>query len=236
MRVLGVVPARSGSRGIPRKNVRLLGGKPLLQYTAEAASRATKITRTILSTDDPEIAAIGRRCGLEVPFLRPAELAKDETPTLRVIQHAIEWLEMHGDAYDAVCLLEPTSPFRRADTIDACVNLLAEGIADAVVTVRPIPAHFNPHWVYFRAQDGTLHLSTGESEPISRRQDLPPAYCRDGCVYATKRDVIMKEDSIYGRRLVGYIVDTDRTINIDTLDDWVLAERLLASATAGPGR
>ena len=219
----------------PGRTSRLLGGKPLLEYTAEAASRATRITRTILSTEDEEIAAVGRRCGLEVPFLRPSELARDETPTLRVIQHAMKWLEGRGEAYDAVCLLEPTSPFRRGATIDGCLTLLEESGADAVVTVTSVPVSFNPHWVYFRASDGTLRLSTGESEPISRRQELPAAYCRDGCVYATRRDVIMTQNSIYGRRLLGYVVEGGTTVNIDTLDDWKVAEELLAATRSEGG-
>ena len=216
-----------GSKGIPRKNIRLLGGKPLLEYTAIAASRATKITRAILSTEDPEIAAVGRQCGLEVPFLRPAELASDETPSLPVIQHAIAWLEACGDSYDVICLLEPTSPLRRADTIDSCLSLLEETSADAVISVIPVPDRFNPHWAYFQGEDGTLRLSTGENEPIPRRQDLPAAYCRDGSVYAARRDVIMKQNSIYGRRLVGYVMESDASVNIDTPDDWTLAETLL---------
>jgi CMP-N-acetylneuraminic acid synthetase len=235
VRVLALVPARLGSKGIPRKNLRLLGGKPLLAHTAEAAAGASRITRTILSTEDEEIAAVGRRCGLEVPFLRPPELARDETPTLRVLQHAVEWLEGRGEVYDAVCLLEPTSPFRRAETIDECLRLLEESGADAVVTVTPVPAHFNPHWVYWRAPDGTLRLSTGESEPISRRQELPAAYCRDGSVYATRRDVIMAQNSIYGRRLLGCVVEGGTTVNIDTLDDWKRAEDLLAGTRRGGG-
>jgi CMP-N-acetylneuraminic acid synthetase len=218
-----------GSKGIRRKNIRLLGGRPLLEYTAAAAIKATKVTRAILSTEDPEIAAVGRQCGLEVPFLRPAELASDETPSLLVIQHAIEWLEARGDSYDVICLLEPTSPLRRADTIDSCLSLLENSSADAIVSVIPVPSHFNPHWAYFKCEDDTLRLSTGENEPIARRQDLPAAYCRDGSVYATRRDVIMKQNSIYGRRLVGYVVEADASVNIDTLDDWNLAETLLRS-------
>lgn len=221
-----------GSKGIPKKNIRLLGGKPLLEYTAAAAIKATKVTRAILSTEDREIAAVGRECGLEVPFLRPAELAGDETPSLPVIQHAIEWLEARGDSYDVICLLEPTSPLRRAETIDSCLTLLEKGSADAVVSVIPVPFHFNPHWAYFKCEDGTLRLSTGENEPIARRQDLPTAYCRDGSVYATRRDVIMKQNSIYGRRLVGCVVEGDAAVSIDTPDEWKLVESLLRSRNA----
>lgn len=229
MTVLGIVPARLGSKGIPGKNIRLLAGKPLLQYTAEAAKRATRLTRTILSTEDPGIAAVGRQCGLDVPFLRPKELASDETPSLPVIQHAVRWLETRGESFDAICLLEPTSPLRQAGTIDSCLRLLEESGADAVVTVIAVPSRFNPHWVYFGCGDGRIRISTGEDEPIGRRQDLPPAYCRDGSVYAIRRDVILKADSLYGRHLVGYVLDASTSVNIDDLEDWRAAERLLGN-------
>ena len=122
LRVLGIIPARGGSKGIPRKNIRRLAGKPLLQYSAQAALGARRLARTILSTEDPEIAEVGRTCGLEVPFLRPPELARDDTPTLPVLQHAVRTLEAAGDHYDAVCLLQPTNPFRQSHDIDACIQ------------------------------------------------------------------------------------------------------------------
>src|SRR5438477_7168262 len=121
MRVLGLIPARGGSKGVPGKNIRMLGGKPLLQYTAESALRSARLTKTILSTDDDRIAEVGRTCGLEVPFIRPAELAEDSTPTLPVIKHALEWMEDQGMRFDAVCLLQPTSPFRKSSDIDGCI-------------------------------------------------------------------------------------------------------------------
>ncbi|MGH9901714.1 MAG: cytidylyltransferase domain-containing protein, partial [Pyrinomonadaceae bacterium] len=107
MRVLGLIPARGGSKGVPRKNIRALCGKPLLQYTAEAALSARSLARVILSTEDAEIADVGRRCGLEVPFVRPAELAEDTTPMLPVVQHALAQMEKDGESFDAVCLLQP---------------------------------------------------------------------------------------------------------------------------------
>jgi CMP-N-acetylneuraminic acid synthetase len=112
-RVLGLIPARAGSKGVPRKNLKLLCGKPLLEYTAEAALAASRLSRVILSTEDEEIAEAGRRCGLEVPFLRPSELAADESPMLPVAQHAMGRLESAGDRFDALCLLQPTNPLRR---------------------------------------------------------------------------------------------------------------------------
>jgi CMP-N,N'-diacetyllegionaminic acid synthase len=226
MRVLGIVPARGGSKGIPGKNVRPLGGTPLLVHTAEAALAARLLSRVVLTTDDERIAEVGRTCGLEVPFLRPAELAMDDTPTLPVLQHAVTELEKAGDRFDAVCLLQPTSPFRRAGDIDGCIELLEKTAAlDAVVSVLPVPPEHNPHWVYFRSGDGLLRLATGEAQPIPRRQELPPAFHRDGSVYVTRRNVLMEGNSLYGKRLGGFLADS-RSVNLDTPADWEWAERL----------
>jgi CMP-N,N'-diacetyllegionaminic acid synthase len=226
-RVLGLIPARGGSKGLPRKNTRLLGGRPLLDYTAKSALTAGRVSRVVLSTEDSEVAEVGRRCGLEVPFMRPADLAQDETPSLSVVQHALRWLEARGDCYDAVCLLQPTSPFRGAGEIDACIALLDESAADAVVTVRRVPDEFNPHWTYLRDADGYLRLSTGETSPIPRRQELPPAFHRDGSVYVMRRDVVLGRNSLYGDRLVGYVVDDRPWVDIDTPADWARAEAML---------
>ena len=228
MRTLGLIPARGGSKGVPRKNLRPLAGRPLLWYTAVAARAATRLTRTILSTDDPEIAALGRAYGIEVPFARPAELARDDSPTLPVAQHAMRWMEAEaGERFDALCLLQPTNPLRRAEEIDACIALLETSGADAVATVLPVPPEHNPHWVYFRAADGSLRLSTGEATPIPRRQALPPAFHREGSVYVVRRDVLLDGNSFYGARFLGYEVSAERSVNIDTLDDWQRAEALL---------
>jgi CMP-N-acetylneuraminic acid synthetase len=227
MRVLGVVTARGGSKGIPRKNLRLLGGKPLIVWTAEAAVRATRLARTILSTDDEEIAQIGRAAGLETPFMRPADLATDTAPTLPVLQHAVGCLEAAGDRYDAVCLLQPTNPLRTAELIDACITRFEASSADSLVTVLSVPAEFNPHWVYFAGADGTLRLSTGETAPIPRRQELPPAFHREGSVYLTRRDVLMDKGSLYGQRLIGYEVDPATCVNIDNEDDWTRAAAMV---------
>ncbi|HET9530019.1 MAG TPA: acylneuraminate cytidylyltransferase family protein [Blastocatellia bacterium] len=228
-RVLGLIPARGGSKGVPRKNIKLLCGKPLLEYTAQAALASRLLSRVILSTEDEEIAEAGRRCGLEVPFLRPQELAADDTPMLPVIEHAVRWVEERGERFDAICLLQPTNPLRRAEEIDGCIELLIGTGADSVVTVLPVPAEYNPHWVYFQTEEGTLYLSTGEASPISRRQDLPPAFHREGSVYVTRRDVLMETGSLYGRRLVGYRLDPAGSVNIDTVEDWQRAALMLSA-------
>jgi CMP-N-acetylneuraminic acid synthetase len=227
MRVLGIVPARGGSKGVPGKNLRLLGGKPLLAHTAEAALAARLLARVILTTDDERIAEAGRRHGLDVPFLRPAELATDTAPTLPVVQHAVRTLEEAGDRYDAVCLLQPTNPLRTTDDIDGCIRLLEASGADAAVTVLAVPPEHNPHWVYFPDAAGFLRLSTGEATPIPRRQELPPAFHREGSVYVTRRDVLMDRNSLYGARLAGYVMDGRRSVNIDTMEDFERAEALL---------
>jgi CMP-N-acetylneuraminic acid synthetase len=135
-------------------------------------------------------------------------------------------LEDHGERFDAVATLQATNPLRRSCDIDNCADLLIRSRADSVMTVIPVPDSYNPHWVYFQSEDGGLRLSTGEAFPIPRRQDLPPAFHRDGSVYITRREVLMNDGSIYGR-VVGYALDPSRSVNIDTLDDWNRAEDLL---------
>jgi CMP-N-acetylneuraminic acid synthetase len=203
----------------------------LLEYTADAALAAKGLSHVILSTDDQEIAKVGERCGLHVPFVRPAELARDDTPTLPVVQHAIRSLEARGERFDAVCLLQPTSPLRRAADIDLCIELLDSSDADSVVTILPVPLEYNPHWVYFRGDGGRLRLSTGEAEPIARRQSLPPAFHREGSVYVTRTDVVMSDNSLFGKRIVGHPIDPRRSVNIDNAEDWSRAERLLATVS-----
>jgi CMP-N-acetylneuraminic acid synthetase len=225
-RVLGIVPARGGSKGVPGKNARLLNGRPLIAYTAAAALGATTLSRVVLSTDDERIAEIGRRCGLEVPFMRPAALATDGTPTLPVVQHALACLEAGGDRFDAVVILQPTTPLRRAEVIDRCVEQLWASQADCVVTMVPVPVEYNPHWVYFRRADGCMRLSTGESAPIPRRQELPQAFRREGSVYVTRRPVI-DHGTLFGDRVVGWPVSPDESVDINTEDDWNRAERLM---------
>lgn len=225
LRVLGLIPARGGSKGVPRKNLRPLGGRPLLGYTTGAALAARSLDRVVLSTDDREIAAVGTALGVEVPFLRPPDLAADDTPMLDVLTHALEALD---EAYDAVCLLQPTSPFRPTGLIDRCVARFGDGGVDAVATVVPVPAEHNPHWVYLPDADGHLRLATGEDTPIGRRQDLPPAYHRDGSVYVFATAGI-RAGRPYGDRLAGVVLDPAGLVNIDDAADWARAEALVVA-------
>lgn len=183
---------------------------------------AKTLVRVVVSTDDDEIAALARNLGSEV-IDRPKELSGDTVATLPVIRHALDVLQ---DTFDAVCLLQPTTPFRKRGLIDLCVERLVESGADCVMTVTEVEAECNPHWLYLRDSDGVLHLSTGEAEPITRRQDLPTAFRRDGSVYVTRASVIAA-GSIYGKKVVG--IEVDATVNIDTEADWLRAEAMLES-------
>lgn len=227
MRVLGLIPARAGSRGVANKNIRLLCGKPLLQYTADAAKQAKMLTRVILSTESDEIAEVAQGLDLEV-LQRPAELARDETPMLPVVIHALTSVEADETrSYDAVCLLQPTNPFRSAEDIDTCIDKFEKSDADSIVTILAVPAEHNPHWVYFADRKGALRLCTGEEEPISRRQDLPAAYHREGSIYVTRRNVLLGQNSLYGKHLIGHPMSPDSCVNIDSLADWQRAEEML---------
>jgi CMP-N-acetylneuraminic acid synthetase len=144
----------------------------------------------------------------------------------------VRWVEAQGDYCDAICLLQPTTPLRTSDDIDACVELLEQNDVDAVVAILPVPLDYNPHWVYFRDCDGFLRLSTGEEEPIPRRQGLPEAFHRSGSVYVTRRDTLMEHNSLYGQRLIGYLLNPDKHVSIDTPADWQRAEDLLRAASS----
>jgi CMP-N,N'-diacetyllegionaminic acid synthase len=223
--VLGLIPARGGSKGIPRKNLRVLAGRPLLAYTADAALESRFLSRVVLSTDDEEIAEVGRTLGLDVPFMRPDALARDTTPTLPVMLHALDALR-EDPAYDAVCLLQPTCPLRTSSLIDTCIETLWGQEADTVVSIKPVPHLHHPHWVYLKAEDGSLRLASGSTEPPPRRQDLPPAWHRSGAVYVTRTSVLRCQ-GIYGPRLVGVEDSSPTYANLDTLRDWHRTERHL---------
>jgi len=231
MRILGLIPARGGSKGVPNKNIRLLGGKPLLCYTAESALEAACLDRTIVSTDSMEIKKIAISAGVEVPFLRPAELAGDTTPSLDVILHALDWMEGRGDLFDAVCLLQPTSPFRAPGFIAEAVRIFREAQCDALVSVRRVPDEFNPHWTFEVNDEGFLRVATGEATIVTRRQDLPSAYFRDGSLYLTRTSVLREKRSLYGDSVLPIEVVGEDFVNIDTLADWQMAEDIVARRT-----
>ncbi len=228
MKILGLIPARGGSVGIPGKNIKLLNGKPLLAYTVQSAFESTLIERTILSTDDEEIAAVGRELGLDVPFLRPGNLAQSSTPTLPAIVHCLEYLqEKENVSYDAVCLLQPTTPFRNKGFIDQAIQKFTDSGTDSLVSVLEVPHEYNPEWVFFDTGSGHLKISTGREKIISRRQELPSAYIRDGAIYLTKTNVILEQESLYGSSTSFIKSDPAGHVNLDTMEDWYRAEQIV---------
>jgi CMP-N,N'-diacetyllegionaminic acid synthase len=227
MRVLGIVTARGGSKGIPRKNLRRVLGKSLLEYTAEAALAAERLSRVILSTDDEEIAEAGRQCGLEVPFMRPLALARDTTASVPVIQHAVRHFESRGIEFDAVFVLQPTNPLRRPEDIDGSIELLEISGADSVISFVDI-GEKHPARMKIITPDGKVHHPPyAERVEGQRRQSLPKLYLREGSVYVTRTAVLMKQDSLQGRDCRAWIIPPERACNIDTPFDLFLAEQLL---------
>lgn len=233
--------ARGGSKGLPGKNLRPLAGKPLIAYTIEAARASSVLDRLVLSTDDAGIAAAARTLGCDVPFIRPAELARDDTPHLPVVQHAVRWLD-EGDGYrpDAVMILQPTSPLRRPRHIREAVDLLESSGADSVVSVCSVPDHYNPMRTVSIDASGTARLFvTGEPlrRRINRRQDMPAAWTMNGAIYLVRTPALFAaEPSLYGDHSAAYVMPHASSVSIDSLEDWFAAERALEDVvTRQPG-
>ncbi len=225
MKVLGLITARGGSKGIPGKNIKMLGSKPLLAYVAQDASVASHISRLVISTEDEQIASVAQKCGVEVPFLRPIELAQDHTPSLEVVVHALKTLENQGEVYDAVCLLQPTSPFKPKGFIDACISRFLELNADSLISVLEVPHQYNPHWVFETGQEGFLKISTGENSLIPRRQELPKAFYRDGSVYVFRKENVLVHNALVFGKTAFMLSNPDYYCNLDTMEDWGNAEK-----------
>jgi CMP-N,N'-diacetyllegionaminic acid synthase len=226
-KILGLIPARGGSKGIPGKNKKILGGHPLIAYSIAAGLASEHITDLVVSTDDKEIMEIALQYGAEVPFQRPSDLATDETPTIDVVIHALETLAKQGKHYDAVCLLQPTSPFRKNGFIDESINKFLSSGADSLLSVLPVPHEYNPHWV-FENSEGLLRIATGEEKLITRRQELPEAYLRDGSIYLTKASVILDQRSLFGNTISYLESEPVSYINIDDVEDWKKAEDMVS--------
>lgn len=234
IKILGVVTARGGSKGIPRKNIKGLNGKPLIAYTAEAAQKSGVFDRVILSTDDMEIAEVARKYGVEVPFMRPADLAQDGTPHLPVLQHAVFWLRENQNYWpDGVMLLQPTAPLRQPWHIKEALDLFIAKGADSVVSMSEIPGHFSPYWAVAEDETGWAKLLTSQ-EPlhkrIPRRQSFPQkTYYHNGAIYLFKTELLSHPDNpnFYGDKTVIYPMAEKYSVNIDSIEDWVLAELAL---------
>ncbi len=223
LRVLGVIPARGGSKGIPQKNLALLGGKPLLWYTARAAREARRLTDLVVSTEDRAIATVARELSLRV-IDRPAALATDATPTAPVLQHALEVL---GGSYDYVFTLQVTTPFRTAGDIDAAIELADTTRAESVIGVVRV---YDTHPARIKRIENQRLADYFPEEEHQRRQDLPPAYLRNGAVYLTRVDVL-ERGLIRGRDQVPYEMPPERSINIDEPLDLLTAEAMLKTGS-----
>lgn len=218
-RILAFIPARGGSKGIPHKNITPLAGKPLIQYTIDAAKQSRYIDYVLVSTDDEEIAAVARRCGAEVPFLRPPELAADTAKTIDAVLHAIETLREAGETFDSLVLLQPTSPLRTAEDIDGAVETFYESNRQPVVSVSEV----SDHPILIRTiEDGRLKPLLQTSSTV-RRQDMPPFYRVNGSIYVNPIEEISQTTS-FNDNPIPFIVPKSHAIDIDEPIDLKIAE------------
>jgi CMP-N-acetylneuraminic acid synthetase len=227
LKILAIIPARGGSKGVPGKNIKLLNGKPLLAYTSEIALQSKLLTEIIVSTEDEQIAKVAKSLGIKMPFIRPMALAQDNTPTIDVVIQALQWYENQNVFFDAVCLLQVTSPFRTLEFLNNAIEKFIESGCDSLVSVQKVPHEYNPHWTFEVNTEGNLKIATGEDDIISQRQKLPIAYHRDGSIYITKTEVLLNQHSLYGKSIAYIESESQFYVNIDTLEDWEKAEMMI---------
>jgi CMP-N,N'-diacetyllegionaminic acid synthase len=224
--ILGVIPARGGSKAIPRKNLALLANKPLLAWTVEVAIESDSLDRVVISTDDPEIAEVGKKLGAEIPFLRPAELATDTSASIDVILHAIRWFD-ENEKYrpDYVLLLQPTSPLRTATDIRNSIEIMIAKKGDSVVSV--CETHQHPLWMKTVNDEGKLVDLGPQSSVPARRQDLPSVFALNGAIYLALRTFLLSERTFISDCTYAYVMPPERSIDIDTPWDFRVADLIL---------
>ena len=224
MRILVVIPARGGSKGIPHKNIKPLKGKPLIHYTIEVARAIVGDDDICVSTDDEEIIKCVEQTGLKVPFVRPSELATDTAGTYEVLLHALDFYEKQGRVYDVVLLLQNTSPFRTSEHVEEALSLYRDDV-DMVVSVKECPA--NPYYNVFEEDaEGFLHVSKGEGS-IFRRQDAPKVYEYNGAIYIMNATVLKTTHMHKMQKRVKYVMDDLTSFDLDTMWDWKMAEMII---------
>ncbi|MEL6407861.1 MAG: acylneuraminate cytidylyltransferase family protein [Chloroflexota bacterium] len=226
--ILAIIPARGGSKGVPRKNIRPFAGKPLIQWTIEAAQASEQLTRIIVSTDDLEAADIARNCGVDMPFMRPAAFAQDGSTDLDVYRHAVAWLSENTDYMpDVVVWLRPTTPLRRTQDIDDAIVHFLSSDADCQRSVCKVEHH--PYWMYV-LKDNQLDAFV-EGIDVMRdyptRQSLPPAYRLNGAVDITRAKQVLETNKLYNGIMGAYVMPVERSMDIDTEKDFILAETLI---------
>lgn len=217
-KVLAVIPARGGSKGVPRKNIRPLGGKPLLVWTIEAARGSRYIDRVTLSSDDDEIIAVARQAQCEVPFVRPAELARDDTPGVEPVLHALRMVP----GYDYVVLLQPTSPFRRAEDIDRCIEACLREDAPCCVSVTA--PEKSPFWMFSMDERARLAPLLAAPDGFARRQDLPPVYSLNGAVYVARTEWLLETRGFITADTIGCEMSREQSVDIDSEEDLAYCE------------
>ncbi len=232
--ILAIIPARGGSKSIPRKNIKLMAGVPLIAYSIAAAKAARQIARVIVTTDDDEIAAVARRWGAEVPFMRPAELAQDETPDLPVFTHALNWLAQNEDYRpDTIVHLRPTTPFRRLSHVEHALDILTQSPEVDSVRSVSVPSQ-NPYKMWVVGTEGQLRPLIEGPVPEAYnlpRQRLPIVYLHNGYVDVIRRQTLLEQNSMTGAHIAPLILNPEDLIDIDSPTDWRLAEYLLVSGS-----
>jgi CMP-N,N'-diacetyllegionaminic acid synthase len=235
-KILAVIPARGGSKGVPRKNIRLIAGKPLIAYTINTALKAKHLFhRVIVSTDDEEIATVAKEYGAEVPFLRHMELSTDKASMVPVLRHAVQYIERQdGIHLDWILLLQPTEPLRKISDIQKAMEIASKGDCDSVISVKRVFAH---HPILMKKIDNgkLVPFIVEEKEGTCRQDYYPPAYMRNGSVYLTRRDTLMKQNSIWGKTAKPLITNEGDSVSIDTENDAKLAEILIKERINGQG-
>lgn len=224
-KILAIIPARGGSKGVPKKNIKELKGKPLIDYTIESAKKSKYIDRVLVSTEDEEIAKVSKRSGAEVPYLRPSQLSQDNSPTIDCVIHMVNWLKENENYIpDYVCLLQCTSPLRTYEDIDRAIEKALYLNMDGVVSV--CEAEVNPYWTNVFKGD-KLEFFIKEGKQITRRQDLPAVYRVNGAVYLIKTDVLIEKNTFLTDNMSGYIMSNKSSVDIDTEIDFKFAQLLL---------
>ena len=228
MKILALIPARGGSKRLPGKNIRLLGGKPLIAWSIDVAKDIPEICDILVSTDDPTIADIARNKGVLVPWLRLSELATDTASSVDVAIHALDWYEREYGAVDGLLLLQPTSPFRSRKTLVQAIHLFDENLGKSVIGVSPASSH--PLWC-FEIRDQLLRPFVGQGGMNLRSQDLPPAYVVNGSLYLINPKTLRIQHSLFNHSMLPLLIDQpEEVIDIDTEWDWKIAEAALISA------
>lgn len=229
--ILAVITARGGSKGIPRKNLALVGGKPLIAWSIITALEAPSVSQVVVSTDDEEIAKAAEKWGVHVPFMRPKELARDDSPHIPVVIHAAEWVESrYGVRPDYILLLQPTSPLRSSKDIENAIRIIIEKRGESVISVCEAPAH--PYLSKILTGDGRIIDLVPCPERYLARQTVPPVYLMNGAIYLVRRDILMERKTFQTEKTYAYVMPPERSLDIDSPWDLYLADLIFRDRNA----